>query len=85
MKPLSPSAKRKRCFVAETRTFTCDGCGAVKKESNHWWKLAVESEVLLLARWDETGWLNREDTPVAHVCGRACALKKVEEFMSHES
>ena len=28
--------------MAKTEAFTCDVCGAAKREANHWWRLDVE-------------------------------------------
>ncbi len=62
-------------------TFVCDVCGAVKGTTNHWWKVEIESNnTLIMSQWTMMG-----DRPkVSHICGEACALKKVSEFMGRK-
>ena len=56
-------------------TTTCDGCGVVKKETNHWFKLIsspISVEVSLAEDFDDS------DEPagtVQDLCGRNCLMK----------
>jgi hypothetical protein len=57
--------------------FTCDVCGAEKKEANHWWMAQISSRQFLLWPWD-TG---ARDKGILHLCGEACVLKRLSEFL----
>lgn len=63
--------------------FTCDVCGAERKETNHWFVVEVTNRGFHLHDW---AWAVREceidKQGVKHVCGQACAHKLLDEFMS---
>jgi hypothetical protein len=68
--------------LAEKRTYTCDVCGAERKETNHWFyairvgcSLVVQPMNHALSPFSPTDVIN-------HLCGETCALKKVGEFIS---
>ena len=52
--------------------FTCDGCKAVKKETNHWWIVSVSTEVLSLMPWNEDV---AAQEGIYHLCGGECVSK----------
>jgi hypothetical protein len=64
----------------------CDACGVVKRPSNHWWYALIEPNVsggpdplFHLRPWNELA----EDRakPYKHICGQACAIRLLNEFM----
>ena len=63
-------------------TFRCDGCGALKDKSNHWWLVAEYPGELLVAQWtDELAALRTDKEQWRHYCGRECVQKAIEKFM----
>ncbi len=59
----------------------CDVCGAIKQPSNHWYYANIHRPVFYLRSWDKAA----EDPTVPdmiHLCGQACAARKLNEFMS---
>lgn len=65
--------------MAKTVTYTCDNCGAVKEETNHWFFLRGDNSGLELNLWDNEVAL-QADTLLT-LCGDACVLAKVQEFL----
>lgn len=62
--------------------YRCDVCGIMKKETNHWFLfLEKDKEMLQIMSWDE--YRLRVSLELGHLCGRACAQKKLEEWMTH--
>ena len=62
--------------------YICDGCGAEKGETNHWfavklWPESVEQPAprLEIRSFDDAG-LNPQ-----HYCGQACLIKRVSGFI----
>ncbi len=67
--------------MAEIRQYVCDGCGVAKGATNHWYWMR-KGEGLHIHRWDAEGeGIDDMSIDILHLCGRACVLKKVEEFM----
>ncbi len=67
--------------MAELTQYKCDVCGAVKGEANHWYKMRV-LDALHIYRWDFGGEGGSDlSGQRLHLCGQACVLKKVNEFM----
>ena len=67
-------------------TVKCDGCGAVKGENNHWWKIAINNEYHY--HYDALGIYHADDlkgaAPYLDMCGEACVIKKVSEFLGQK-
>lgn len=61
------------------KSYQCDGCGAEKREANHWWVIAVEAGVLHLVPLDRAGTHKWDGFEI--LCGQECVSKKVSEFM----
>ena len=65
--------------------YACNGCGVIKKEANHWWVALRFRDnpraPLQLYRWADRVHANEETTETAHLCGHACVIKHVSEFM----
>lgn len=75
--------------MASSRIYTCDRCGAVRQESNHWHLLKVKSIAAMefsrtdsgrsdvgveLIKWDDR--LATEDQ-YSHLCGIGCSIKAI--------
>lgn len=59
----------------------CDYCGEVKKESNHWFKIFLNSDqdCLVIYKYDPK--ISPDDKKVTKdACGSQCVQKAVEEF-----
>lgn len=69
--------------MARSVKFTCDVCGAEKRETNHWWmmrKLAssVSGWAIDLHPWSRAC----EDRPdTRHLCGESCVVAAVSSCM----
>lgn len=62
----------------------CDGCGTVKKETNHWYTLCTDGRgaclrPLEVARDWETQKSARSS--IQYFCGRFCALEAISKWM----
>jgi len=53
----------------------CVVCAVEKRSSNHWFKIIDEPRVRMVAELDD-------QRPGDPVCGEACAVKKISEWMS---
>lgn len=60
--------------------YTCDVCGVIKGESNHWYKIRIVGAFHTYT-WSCTKEGASEPDERIHVCGRACAQKKYEEWL----
>lgn len=64
-------------------TYACDGEGCKAKrvsDSNHWYVITIGSSSLIITAWSDA--LPEEiDSADAHLCGRTCLLKKVNELL----
>lgn len=62
--------------MAHKTTYYCDGCGAEKKEVNHWW-IADDHKEFVIFPFDPI------DIAVDSklYCGQSCVLKAVSEYM----
>ncbi len=70
--------------MSERVQYTCDVCGAEKREANHWWLCVVNEDGFQLAPWGST-WYDSKQRPKVtpqHICGQDCATRKLSEFMS---
>lgn len=65
----------------------CDVCGAVKQPSNHWYYAEIRPDTpaevnagFSIWPWDYPA----EDRSMeyVHLCGQACAIRKLAEFLS---
>ena len=65
------------------KVYICGGCGAERKEANHWFVLERTKAGFHLHTWK---WAEREqvldDDRMEHVCGQACAHTMLDRFMT---
>lgn len=61
--------------MAKLTSWTCDVCGAEKREVNRWWSCRVFENGITVLRWNDAALLD------GHLCGEQCVLKKVAEIM----
>lgn len=62
--------------MAEQTVYTCDECGKVKGETNHWFRALTEGRSIVFTPWDEPiGYPDDKDRPERHLCGHACAIQ----------
>lgn len=69
------------------QTFTCDVCGAVRQESNHWWiaiPVVIASQCkshseLIFRSWDDV--LSTERATI-HLCGESCAATQLTRYFA---
>ncbi len=61
----------------------CDVCGILKQPSNHWYyaMLNVSGPCFTILPWHEIA-EDRARADVVHLCGQACADKKLAEWMN---
>ena len=79
----------------ERTLVTCDHCGAEKRDTNYWWRVrqiraptTTTGPMFQIRAW---GWLNETTAmteiirtaaePEMHLCGEACVVAKISEFM----
>jgi len=66
----------------------CGGCGAVKKDTNHWCTVAVVEHGVLLRPLD-VALATTQGGPRAggeeYYCGQKCALEAVGRWMEHHA
>ena len=60
----------------KTEQTTCDCCGVIKGEVNHWYLYRTSMNSFTLRPWDE----NFMTDEVGHVCGQQCGHKLLDEF-----
>ena len=65
--------------MPELNTFTCDVCGARKREVNHWWIVSIEMGVFLCREFDEVDWRNLNAELKRHQSTHAVAVACGEE------
>ena len=61
----------------------CDVCGSIKKDANHWYYAELrprDDESFQIWHWDWPA-EDRERKGIIHLCGQACATKKMSEWM----
>jgi hypothetical protein len=65
----------------------CDVCGAVKQPSNNWHYAEIRpysdqetDPVFSIRPWDYPA--EDRTKPYVHLCGQACAMRKLNEFMA---
>jgi hypothetical protein len=66
----------------------CNGCGAVKKEANHWFAVATLEQNLLIRPLD-VALAQRDVGPSAereeYYCGQRCTVEAVGQWMEHHA
>ena len=63
----------------------CDGCQAVKKETNHWYAVSHENNSLCirpLALPSDWAARNLPDSSIEYYCGRFCAVEALTRWMN---
>jgi hypothetical protein len=59
----------------------CDGCGAVKKEANHWYTLEFLESAEATVRPMAMSALRSESTALKYYCGRRCVVESLDRWM----
>lgn len=59
---------------------TCCKCGALKRETNHWWVLVTNGAGGYWQRFDDFECAQDSET-VSIVCGAACFLRVTSEWL----
>lgn len=62
------------------KSVQCDGCGAMKGHTNRWWKMRC-GERLYLFPADQMTDTERHADEHIDLCGEACVIKKVSEYL----
>ena len=73
--------------MAEVNTFACDVCGAQKRETNHWWIVAVieaglEPRTLEISPFTEQLWKDCMEAEVVVERAIACGEEHVQTLLS---
>ena len=64
--------------MANVNTQSCDECGILRKEANHWFRAVAQLGMFTIAPWNnETMLAPRLDWggKVLHLCSESCAVK----------
>lgn len=59
-------------------SYKCDGCGNLKGDLNHWFRVVNEGRALEVYPWS-AGYDNKEER---HYCSDACITKAVQQWLS---
>jgi len=73
--------------MAELNTQTCDVCGTIRRDANHWFHAGVvkvtnlsrKSWQFVIAPWE--GWLPAETVDHMHLCSENCAAKAMSKVI----
>lgn len=68
--------------MSTTTTVTCDRCGAVKKDVNHWYKVFRLAGGILFRPAEL--YEDRQFELIADLCGRECAQRELEAWLQKE-
>jgi hypothetical protein len=63
----------------------CDGCQAVKKETNHWYSVSHENNSLCIKPLSlPADWATKTlpDSSIEYYCGRFCAVEALTRWMN---
>lgn len=64
-----------------TVTHTCDGCGATRGETNHWFAVEIKERGTILPVMTITAFL--DSSPSAeHFCGESCLIKRISVYLA---
>ena len=67
--------------MARLETYVCDGCGAIKKEVNHWWNVRVGDHYQTKSPVMEIQ-THRHPTSDITLCGIECVQKFASQWMA---
>lgn len=78
--------------MAELKTYTCDLCGEIKKESNNWLQAIESDECIVFVEWNANtsamGFgLHKEIRTaldaklIKDICGERCAVRLLSDFL----
>ena len=68
--------------MSREERITCDQCGAVKKETNHWYYADVSTGGLFLLGPFETEFRFKDASNGAQdICGHQCAIAALNQFL----
>lgn len=72
--------------MAELHSYTCDQCGAMKKEANHWFKAYVLTEpnvgvVIVPAEFEAPGIVREKRLDL---CSHSCVSKLVSKVLGDD-
>jgi len=61
----------------------CDGCGAIKKQTNHWFAVALADGGVIVRPLDAAlrGQRAIEKNSEQYYCGQKCAVKSIAQWM----
>lgn len=64
--------------MADVNTQSCDECGILRKEANHWFRALVQGGMFTIAPWSNQlffGTAKFAESKVLHLCSESCAVK----------
>jgi len=65
--------------MAQQIKFTCDGCGAERKQANHWFTTRVKDDGIIIDAFDP--FLDANGN-YEHYCGESCLIARVSKFLA---
>lgn len=69
--------------MSREERIVCDQCGAVKKETNHWYSADVSTSGLFLLGPAGSGNNGAQNVGVQDICGQQCAISALNNFLQH--
>lgn len=72
---------------AQAVPYYCDGCGVMRKETNHWFVMFTAKERKGEQRLHVSEWTDAIATldSSKHICGHRCAHKLLDYWLEHKS
>lgn len=71
--------------MAKTLTVTCDVCGTIKKEANHWFMARYSHGVFECLFWNDDTLEMIGDATLRHICSESCLHKVLSQIMQYAS
>lgn len=68
--------------MAQRMDYVCDGCGAVKREGNHWFLFTEDRGSACIIRWTPEAVSTYKSA--RHLCGESCAIFAVSNFCAKQ-
>lgn len=62
------------------KRYTCDQCGAERKETNHWFVVLVQPLALNVRLWEKAPRQVMNHKEAKHICGRECLCVLVSQW-----
>lgn len=72
--------------MSRSTQITCDECGAIKKEANHWWEVCMWDAGMQVVPFVDHSIEDYDEPPAVfkHYCSEECVHKAVSKYLRGE-